>query len=63
MERSLLLETTFLINLERERSKGRTGATRAFLERHATQRLFITDVIAGELAAGVSLGRREVWEE
>ena len=63
MDRSLILETTFLIDLERERSKRRTGSTRHFLQRHGRYRLFITDVIAGELAAGVSLGKREVWEE
>ena len=63
MDRSLILETTFLIDLERERSKRRAGATKDFLERHGRCRLFITDVIAGELAAGVSLGKREEWEE
>ena len=63
MDRSLILETTFLIDLEREPSKRRAGSTRDFLERHGRCRLFITDVIAGELAAGVSLGKREEWEE
>lgn len=63
MERSLILETTFLIDLERERWKGRNGAARAFLEHHAAYRLFITGVIAGELAAGISLGKYEVWED
>ena len=63
MERSLILETTFLIDLERERAKGQEGATRHFLERHGRCPLFITGVIAGELAAGVSLAKREVWEE
>lgn len=63
MERSLILETTFLIDLERERSKGRNGTARAFLERHAAYRLFITGVIAGELAAGISLAKYEVWED
>ena len=74
MDRSLILETTFLIDLERERSRHQAGATRDFLERHGRCRLFITHVIthviAGELAAGdrpsrkaVSLGKREEWEE
>lgn len=64
MERSLILETTFLIDLERERLEGRnSAAARAFLERHAAYRLFITGVIAGELAAGISLGKYEVWED
>ena len=63
MGRSLILETTFLIDLERERSKRRAGSTRDFLKRHGRCRLFITGVVAGELAAGVSLGKREEWEE
>ena len=63
MDRSLILETTFLIDLERERSKRRTGSTRDFLQRHGRCRLFITGVVAGELAAGVSLSKREEWEE
>ena len=63
MERSLILETTFLIDLERQRSRGQTSSARDFLARHARYRLFITGVIAGELAAGVSLGTREAWEE
>lgn len=63
MDRSLILETTFLIDLERERSKRRTGSTRDFLKRHGRSRLFITGVVAGELAAGVSLSNREEWED
>ena len=63
MERSLILETTFLIDLERERTKGQEGPTRHFLKRHGRWRLFITGVIAGELAAGVSLSKRTPWEE
>ena len=63
MDRPLILETTFLVDLERERSKRRVGSTRDFLERHGRCRLFITGVVAGELAAGVSLGQREQWEE
>ena len=63
MDRPLILETSFLVDLERERSKRRAGSTRDFLERHDRCRLFITGVVAGELAAGVSLGQREQWEE
>lgn len=33
------------------------------LKRHAAYRLFITGVIAGELAAGISLAKYEVWED
>lgn len=63
MERPLILETTFLIDLEREIARGQVGPAQAFLEAHPTQSLFITPTIAGELAAGVSLDERSRWEE
>jgi tRNA(fMet)-specific endonuclease VapC len=58
----LILETTFLVDLERELASGKPGATQAFLEAHATVPLYITFTIAGELAAGVAPERRERWE-
>jgi predicted nucleic acid-binding protein len=58
----LILETTFLIDLEREHDRGRPGPALAFLESHQTARLYLTFTIAGELAAGVSLEKRGVWE-
>lgn len=61
MERSIILETTFLIDFERERLAGR-GATMDFLKAHAEERLYITDTIAGELACGSSLSARVRWE-
>ena len=62
MEHTLILETTFLIDLERELVKGEDGPAQRFLESHATCRLFITPTIAGELAAGTSLAERGRWE-
>ncbi|MEX2382371.1 MAG: type II toxin-antitoxin system VapC family toxin [Opitutales bacterium] len=59
MERALILETTFLIDFDRER---RTGPTAVFLKEHADFRLFITHTIAGELAAGKSLSAGEKWQ-
>lgn len=61
MERSLILETTFLIDFERERRKGE-GATIAFLKGHVGHRLLITHTIAGELACGSSLSGLARWE-
>ncbi len=61
MDQSLILETTFLVDFERERRRGH-GATTDFLRRHADHALLITHTIAGELAAGKSLATRERWE-
>ncbi len=62
MEHALILETTFLIDLERELARGENGPAQRFLESHASHRLFITPTIAGELAAGASLADRARWE-
>lgn len=60
---SLILETTFLVDFERENNRGAPGPALAFLEAHEDARLFITFTVAGELAAGTSLGERQKWEE
>ena len=62
MENALILETTFLIDLERELARGENGPAQRFLAAHAAYRLFITPTIAGELAAGTSLADRARWE-
>lgn len=59
----MILETTFLIDLERELRREEEGAAQAFLARHSTDVLRITFTIAGELAAGTSRGDRGRWEE
>lgn len=61
MER-LILETTFLIDLEREIRGGVHGAASRFLEDHARARCYITKTIAGELAAGPAMADRDGWE-
>ncbi len=58
----MILETTFLVDLDREISRGTTGPAQEFLERHAEERLYITPTIAGELAAGPRVDDREAWE-
>lgn len=60
MEQAIILETTFLIDFERERHT-EPGPATAFLREHPDHRLFITHTVAGELAAGTSLGKRERW--
>lgn len=61
MGRDLILETTFLIDFERERRSG-NGDTVDFLRNRSNDRLLITHVIAGELAGGASLSASERWK-
>lgn len=61
MGRALILETTFLIDLEREHHRA-AGAAVAFLEANDDARLYLPFVVAGELAAGVSMSNRGRWE-
>lgn len=63
MDGGLILETTFLIDLERELARGAPGPAQEFLDTHPGEPLYITFTIAGELAAGVSLDGRGRWEE
>jgi predicted nucleic acid-binding protein len=60
---ALILETTFLIDLEREAARRITGPAQELLARHPRHRLHITPTIAGELAAGTSMADRARWEE
>lgn len=62
MDRGLILETTFLVDLERELARGVAGAAQSFLDARSTEPLFITFTIAGELAAGVPPTERRRWE-
>lgn len=58
----LILETTFLVDLERELLNRKPGPAQAFLEEHGSQPLYITTSIAGELAAGAQADARRRWE-
>jgi tRNA(fMet)-specific endonuclease VapC len=60
--RALILETTFLIDLEREHHRGRPGPAVSFLEQNPDARLYLPFVVAGELAAGLSMRERARWE-
>lgn len=57
----LILETTFLIDLERELARGVSGPAQAFLTAHSDEPLHITFTIAGELAAGMPGDARDRW--
>ena len=60
----MILDSTFLVDFEREARRSNAGPATRFLEHHADEPLMITFTIAGELAAGDSLGRhRSRWEE
>jgi predicted nucleic acid-binding protein len=61
MDDALILETTFLVDLERERRLGE-GDAHGFLEAHADSRVYVTFTTVGELAAGPRVGERASWE-
>jgi tRNA(fMet)-specific endonuclease VapC len=58
----LILETTFLMDLEREAHRGTPGPAHAFLQAHGDTRLSLTLTTAGELAAGLDRRERSRWE-
>jgi predicted nucleic acid-binding protein len=60
--RALILETTFLIDLEREHRRGTPGPAVSFLEASPDARLYLPFIVAGELAAGLSMRDRARWE-
>ncbi|MFW5745785.1 MAG: type II toxin-antitoxin system VapC family toxin [Spirochaetota bacterium] len=51
---AVVVETSFLIDLEREQRADASGPAHAFLERRVEARLYITQTIAGEMACGVA---------
>lgn len=57
----MILETTFLIDLEREAIRGKEGPALAFLESIPRTRLHITLTTAGEMASGSDSLAREAW--
>jgi predicted nucleic acid-binding protein len=59
---SLILDTTFLVDLERERNRGAPGPATAWLEAHDAARLYLTFTVLGELAAALSLSHRARWD-
>jgi predicted nucleic acid-binding protein len=63
MDGGLILETTFLIALERELVREAPGPAQEFLATHSAEPLYITFTVAGELAAGMPLEGRGRWEQ
>ena len=62
MGSALIVETTFLIDLEREHNRGAPGPAVTFLEGRPDARLYLPFVVAGELASGTSMAERARWE-
>jgi tRNA(fMet)-specific endonuclease VapC len=60
--RTLVLETSFLVDLEREHVRGTPTGAVQFLERVEGARLYLPSIVAGELAAGVSMANRPRWQ-
>ena len=59
---ALILETTFLVDLEREALRGEPGPAHRFLEDHADEELCIALTTAGEMACGPRLQEQGAWE-
>lgn len=59
----LILETTFLVDLERELLAGRPGPAQGFLAERREESLYLTFTVAGEVAAGLGAGDRGRWEQ
>ncbi len=53
----MILDSTFLVDFERESARRKAGRATEFLEARPEEELCITFTIVGELAAGESLGR------
>jgi predicted nucleic acid-binding protein len=63
VEDSLILDSAYLIDLEREIARHSPGPAHRFLERHENQRFFTTFAVSGEIAAGYAPEERPAWEE
>lgn len=63
MEDSLILDSAYLIDLEREIGRQEPGPAHRFLEQHQGQRFFTTFTVSGEIAAGYAPEERPAWEE
>ena len=62
MGRALILETSFLIDLEREHLRGTLTGAVDYLASQEDARLYLPVIVAGELAAGSSMANRPRWE-
>lgn len=59
----VILETTFLVDLERERRAGSRGNASDFLASNGEAGLCVTQITAGEVASGMSTRDKEAWAD
>lgn len=59
----LILDTNFVILVEREARRGVPGDASAYLAQRTGETLYITFTVAGELACGASAAIRNDWEK
>ena len=58
----LILDTNFVITVEREARRGGAGRADAFLAKYPAETFYITFTVAGELSCGQSANIRRDWE-
>jgi len=58
----LIVDTNFVISMEREAKKPGNGRARAFLEKHAEEPFYMPFIVAGELACGQSAADKRTWK-
>jgi tRNA(fMet)-specific endonuclease VapC len=59
---ALILDTSFIVDAEREAQRRSKGRAHDFLSAHPEEKFYITFTVAGELACGTSASARESWE-
>ena len=62
MGEGLILESSFLVDLEREVRAGVGGPAQRFLGVHGNERLLTTFTVTGEIATGIPREKKSGWE-
>lgn len=59
----LIVDTNFLISMEREAKRGDRGIATGFLEKHASEQFFMPFIVFGEMACGQSAADKRKWQK
>ena len=59
----LIVDSNFVISMEREARKSLRGPASEFLTQHASTRFFMPFTVAGELACGQSAADKRKWRQ